>query len=95
MILTCIGACLWFFYRKKYPTYAYRGHIPNFTIPDRISRAGVPSVRLLRRLFPRVIVGDEDATTGEQLQEVVGGEAIPQNVDPTDTAAEVAEPTTP
>ena len=47
----CIGGCLWYFCRKRYPTYNYRGHIENFSVPERISRGTIPYGRALQGTF--------------------------------------------
>ena len=71
MVLVCVVAIVYYFYRKKHPTYSYRGHIENFAIPERIPRRPILFGRILGAVFPRLKVREEDTPEDEQLQEVV------------------------
>ena len=72
MVLAAIGVCI---YCKRNPP-SVRGTIKNFQLPEKVSRGPIPHGRVLRRMFPRVIVAEDDMPDldnpeDEELQEVV------------------------
>jgi len=72
MVLAAIGVCI---YCKRNPP-SVRGTIKNFQLPEKVSRGPIPHGRVLRRMFPRVVVAEDDMPDldnpeDEELQEVV------------------------